>query len=119
MDLVIGGAYQGKKAFALENFPLTEKDIYTCAWDAAPDWNARCLEHLERYVYYCVKNGLPVAETPREDAVLLCDDIFCGVVPIDPAERAWREETGRMLGRVTARAGSVHRVFCGLALRLK
>ena len=119
MELVIGGAYQGKKDFAREKFTLADGDIFTCTDDSEPDWSARCLEHVERYVYYCVKNGLPVVEKLREDAVVLCDDIFCGVVPIDPMERAWREETGRLVGRVTAKAESVHRVFCGLALRLK
>lgn len=119
MELVIGGAYQGKKAFAREKFALGEGDVHTCGEDGVPDWNVRCLEHLERYVYYCVKNGLPVEEAPREDAVLLCDDIFCGVVPVDPVERAWREETGRLLGRITARAYGVYRVFCGLGIRLK
>ena len=119
MELVIGGAYQGKKAVAMEKFTLKDNEIFTCTEDAEPDWSARCLEHVERYVFYCVKNDLPVAEKFREDAVVLCDDIFCGVVPLDPTERAWREETGRLMGRVTARAESVHRVFCGLALRLK
>ena len=119
MELVIGGAYQGKKDVAREKFGLNDKEIYTCTEDAEPDWGSRCLEHLERYVYYCVKNGLPVEEKPREDAVLLCDDIFCGVVPIDPVERAWREETGRFMGRVTAKATGVYRVFCGLAMKLK
>ena len=119
MELVIGGAYQGKRDFAKEKFALADSDIYTSTEDSEPDWSARCLEHVERYVFYCVINDQPVSEKLREDAVVLCDDIFCGVVPIDPMERAWREETGRLMGRVTAQAASVHRVFCGLGLRLK
>ena len=119
MDLVIGGAYQGKRDYAVKEYALSEDEIYSCREDGAPDWNRRCLEHLERYVWYCVSRGIPVEEQPREDAVILCDDIFCGVVPIDPTERAWREETGRLLGRLSKRAEHVTRLFCALPLQLK
>ena len=47
MDLVIGGAYQGKKDFAMEHFSLAREDIYTCTDGEEPDWNRRCIEHLE------------------------------------------------------------------------
>jgi len=119
MDLVIGGAYQGKLSFARERFDLREDDIFTCTEEAEPDRSYRCIQHLERYVYYCVKNNIPLRDDFREDAVLLSDDIFCGVVPIEPVERAWREETGRFLGKLSRRADSVHRLFCSLPLQLK
>ena len=119
MDLVIGGAYQGKLDFARERFALENGDIYSCTEESEPDRSARCLEHLERYVYYCVKNELPVNTEFRPDAVLLADDIFCGVVPIDPMERAWREETGRFVAALSRQADSVFRLFCGLPLQLK
>lgn len=119
MDLVIGGAYQGKLDFAREKYGLRDAEIFTCTEEAEPDRNARCVEHLERYVYYCVKNEIPVNAEFRSDAVLIADDVFCGVVPIDPTERAWREETGRFLGALSRKAESVYRLFCGLPLQLK
>ena len=42
-----------------------------------------------------------------------------GVVPIDPFERRWREETGRALTAVSKASDSVTRIFCGLPLALK
>ncbi len=36
------------------------------------------------------------------DAVLTCDEVGGGIVPLDPLERRWREETGRALGVLTA-----------------
>ena len=119
MDLVIGGAYQGKKDFAMEHFSLAREDIYTCTDGEEPDWNRRCIEHLEKYVLYCVRNGVAPRADFRSDAVLIGDDIFCGVVSIDPTERVWREETGRYFGRLSQSADSVHRLFCGLPMRLK
>ena len=119
MDLVIGGAFQGKLDYAREAFGLAEEDIFVCAPDAEPDWSNRCLTRLEEYVLYCVRRGVPCEERFRADAVLIGRDIFCGVVPIDPEERQWREETGRFYTRLSARADSVTRLFCGLPQKLK
>ena len=40
MILIIGGAYQGKRAFARETFSLTEDDIFTCT-DRGIDFGCR------------------------------------------------------------------------------
>lgn len=119
MDFITGGAFQGKLAFAADHFGIMDQDVCTCAEDAAPDWGCRCIQHLERYILYCVRNRIAPELHFREDAVLIGDDIFCGVVPIDPVERAWREETGRYYGRISASAETVHRLFCGIPLQLK
>ena len=119
MVFITGGAYQGKEAFAAEKYGVGEDEIRACTEDGEPDWSSRCVTHLERYVWYCVKNGLTPEDRFRDDAVLTGDDIFCGVVPIDVTERAWREETGRFYSRISSRAEKVWRVFCGLPLELK
>ena len=119
MVLVIGGAYQGKRDFAAEQFSLDKSDIYTCTCDEEPDWNSRCVEHLEQYVLYCVRKGIEPKNGFRSDAILIGNDIFCGVVSIDPVERAWREESGRYYGCLSRESESVYRLFCGLPLKLK
>lgn len=46
MELVIGGAFQGKLAYALETYGLTESDVCDLAvCDPAPGY--RCYRHLE------------------------------------------------------------------------
>ena len=45
MDLIIGGAYQGKCTFAAEKYRLTAADICDLAADAPSP--ARCYVHLE------------------------------------------------------------------------
>ena len=52
-------------------------------------------------------------------AVVVCDEVGLGVVPLDPFERRWREETGRALCLLAAAAERVERVSCGLGQRLK
>ncbi len=52
------------------------------------------------------------------DAVV-CDEVGCGVVPVDAFERLWREEVGRLCCDLSARAQTVVRVVCGLPQILK
>ena len=53
------------------------------------------------------------------DSVVICEDIFCGVVPVDPEMRAWREATGRMMNELCRHADRVVRLFCGIPQVLK
>ena len=50
---------------------------------------------------------------------MICDELGCGVVPMDDEDRAWRERTGRLLCDLAAKADRVDRVFCGIPMRLK
>lgn len=119
MDFIIGGAWQGKLDYARQAFHLREEEIFRCTRQAPPDWSRRCVAGLEEYVLGCVQRGEPWQLRPREDAVLICRDIFCGVVPMDAALRLWREETGRMAAEIARRAETVTRLYCGLPQRLK
>ncbi|MCF0150129.1 MAG: bifunctional adenosylcobinamide kinase/adenosylcobinamide-phosphate guanylyltransferase [Firmicutes bacterium] len=119
MDLITGGAYQGKRTYAMKHFSVSEEDIFCCSEDAPCDFTAGCIDHLENYVLYCVKNHLEPAMDFRSDAVLIGRDISCGVVPTDPLIRRYREVYGRYLQTLAARCDSVTRMFCGLPQKLK
>lgn len=125
MELIIGGAYQGKTAYAKETFGLKEEQVRSCPEDALPDWSAPCLRHLENFALFCVRQGkqpereIALYRDLWKDSVLLCDDISCGVVPMEAETRAWREGTGRMLAALSREANTVTRLFCGLPQRLK
>lgn len=60
-----------------------------------------------------------VSPSLREDAVIIAEDIFCGVVSLDEEIRAWREDTGRALTALAFQCDTVTRVFCGLPLKIK
>ena len=51
--------------------------------------------------------------------VLIGDEIGAGVVPIDPFERRWRDETGTLYQALAKEADIVDRVWAGLPMRLK
>ena len=120
MELIIGGACQGKKEYAISHFGLKDSEIFTCTEDGEPDLSVRCIDHLERYLRRCAaEDREPAApEAFRKDAVLICEDITCGIVPINALDRKWRELTGRYLQRLTGAGADVTRVFCGFAQKL-
>ena len=125
MDFIIGGAYQGKRDAAIRRYGLTENDIFTCTEAEGIRFGARCIDRLEEFTLWCVRNDNNAVAVFREnreawrDSVLICQDIFCGVVPLGADMRAWREMTGRLAAYLAGEADSVTRVFCGLEARLK
>ena len=120
MDFIIGGAYQGKLDYAKQTFNLTPEDICVCTDSAVPDFSSRCLTHYEQYVLYCIRNNSEdYKNLPEGDFVIIADDIFCGVVPIDDEIRLWREECGRTFTAIAEKSETVTRLFCGLPKRIK
>ena len=115
MDLIIGGAYQGKCTFAAEKYGLAAEDICDLAVSAPVP--ARCYVHLEAQP----RQEAPEAALPLLLAaeVVVAREIGSGVVPIDAGERAWRERHGRLLRQLAEQAGHVYRIFCGLTEELK
>lgn len=120
MVLIIGGAYQGKRDHAKAAFGLSEADIFTCNGPEI-DFSRKCIDKIEEFA---AVHPDPVAyfQSHREDwrdSVLICRDLFCGVVPVDPEQRAWRQMTGRLAQYLAGEADQVSRIFCGLEQRLK
>lgn len=124
MNLIIGGAYQGKRSFAKEAFGLKDADIYTCSGSEI-DFSYPCIDRLEEFTLACVREGKdPIAIFRAHagtwaDSTLICQDIFCGVVPMEAELRKWRNVTGQLCQYLSRDARRVSRIFCGLEQRLK
>lgn len=124
MDLVFGGAYQGKTAYAKEKYGFSEKDFFVCEGKTI-DFEKPCVSHLERFTLACAEEGLDAVaclESCRNqwaDTVFLCADMSCGVVPMDKLQRLWRSETGRVCQYLSRNAAHVVRIICGLEQKLK
>ncbi len=126
MRLIIGGAWQGKLDYARRAYGVTDAEVRECRADAGaePDFSGRCVRGVEKFALACVRSGTdPTAYFKSHaaewaESVLLCEDIFCGVVPTDPEMRAWREATGRLCAYLASEAESVTRVFCGIGTAL-
>jgi adenosyl cobinamide kinase/adenosyl cobinamide phosphate guanylyltransferase len=107
--LIFGGAYQGKSAYAAERFGVNEAVI--CKIDK---WILELVQK-DADVEAAVQNF--IGENP--EAVVICDDISCGVVPLDPVMRKWREAVGKALAALSRNSSEVIRMFCGIPTKLK
>jgi hypothetical protein len=126
MILIFGGAYQGKLAYTMERFGLTKDDVYACGIeDADIPGNRKIIYELDKWILALLKKGVDVEQAMRlfiegnKDAAVICNDISCGVGPVDPLLRKWREAAGRSLAILSQKSDEVVRLFCGIPTRLK
>ena len=75
------------------------------------DIEIRIEEVMYRYLDMILKKN--------PNAVITCDEIGCGIVPIDKTDRLWREMSGDACQYLAARAVKVCRVVCGIPMALK
>ena len=108
MILILGGAWQGKLTWAASHGMVGPVFDLKDGWPEAP---VRCCRHLEALTR--------AASDLTRDAFVISREIGSGVVPLDAAERRWREVHGAVLQGLAARAEHVSRIFCGLEERLK
>jgi adenosyl cobinamide kinase/adenosyl cobinamide phosphate guanylyltransferase len=123
MILIIGGAYQGKLSYVMENYP--GKTVYHCDADTPEmDFSADVFNSMHLLVLAQIRAGI---DTPgylhdnlpaMKDKIIICNDISCGVVPISSETRQWREATGRCLVLLSKNADEVIRLFCGIGSRI-
>ena len=114
MVLIVGGMAQGKLEFAKRTLGVT-------AWSEGVLGSENCVHGLHLAI-----RALPEPEAAvnawleaHPDGVIICDEVGCGVTPLDRADRAWRERVGRVCCALAQKAGAVYRVHCGLEARLK
>ncbi|MCL2498139.1 MAG: bifunctional adenosylcobinamide kinase/adenosylcobinamide-phosphate guanylyltransferase [Symbiobacteriaceae bacterium] len=126
MLLVVGGAYQGKLAYALSRLAVNEDSIYHCTTESTQiPQNKLIIYNLHLWILALIqaeKNvGWEVQNLLNNSShrIVICDDISGGVVPLEATERLWREEVGRSLILLAAHADEVVRLFCGIPTQLK
>lgn len=117
MILIIGGRGQGKLNYV--------RNKYKSVKIAHELINADVIYGLHDIIRNLLSDSKdPLIEVLRHteenpQTIYICDEVGCGVVPIDPAERLWRESVGRVCVEIAERADRVERVFCGLAMTIK
>lgn len=128
MILIIGGAYQGKLEYALHLTGYRKEmfaDGAVCPMEEL--FTARGIYHFHTYLARLLEQEGSVdpdalAEKLMEqnpDLVIVTNELGYGIVPVDPADRLWRETAGRVCTRLAREAGQVYRVVCGLGTPLK
>lgn len=126
MKLIIGGAYQGKKAYASREYQIKENmwaDGATCQWGEVLSTPA--VHNFHILIRRLLQEGTDVVSLGKElyeknpQIVVVTDEVGYGIVPMEAEERAWREECGRVCTVLAQQAEEVVRVCCGIGRRIK
>ena len=124
MRIITGGAFQGKRAFAEKLYPGVEwTDGGRCALDEIR--TCRAVYGFHEFVKRWIKQGKSWEELAslmleeNRDLILICDEIGCGLVPVDAFEREYREAVGRICTELVSHSDEVYRVTCGIGERLR
>lgn len=104
MVLIVGGRGAGKRAVAC-SLGFADTDM-TCD-----------VQELVRGLDADGRAGL--ARELASRPCVICDEVGCGVVPLDEEDRAWREAVGRLCCDLAERAAAVIRVCCGIPQAIK
>lgn len=120
MEFIIGGAYQGKRAYVEQVYGISTElflDGATCTLDIK---QAVGIYHLHCFIYRLMKeakNPMNICEKlilENPNLYIISDEIGYGIVPVDAMERSYREMCGRVCCMIAQRADCVHRVVCGV-----
>lgn len=122
MRLIIGGKNQGKLHYAQEKYgPLQVTEGSECPLELGQP--AEILHDLHLLVARSMEQGLPADAVVEgfvgPKTIVICDEVGCGVVPVEKDARQWREATGRICCQLASRAQTVERVICGIPQVIK
>ncbi len=121
MELVIGGAYQGKTDYILNLYNLSLDDVA----DGYLSDNKKVIIGLERIIYTMLKeNNNPIDEIEKfllnnDDKIIICTEIGGGLVPIDKFDRDYRDMVGKVTSIIAKKSNKIHRVWCGIGEIIK
>lgn len=140
MILIVGGAWQGKLAFAVElakkAYPLDspacyneKREEYEIAEGSRDSFESamkcRIIHGLHEYIRRLLKEGksvddfLSAVRQKNPHVIITSNELGCGIVPMDPGEREWREVSGRASVGLARTSEEVYRMVCGIASRIK
>lgn len=124
MEMIIGGAYQGKTAYAKKEYPLlnwadgdkvTEEELM----------RAQGVTDFQKYIRRELEKERDVSELAEQiilknpDVILVSQEVGYGVVPVDAFDRKYREAVGRVCTKLAAYSHKVTRVVCGIGTVIK
>lgn len=113
MILIVGGAYAGKREYAASlGYPAEGADDGALGGSPA-------LVNLHALVAGYEGDPMELLPALLDKELITCDEVGSGVVPVDPAERAWREAVGRLCVALAREARTVARVVAGIPVAIK
>lgn len=124
MEMIIGGAYQGKRAYAKNLFPDVK---WKCGAEITEEelLEAEGVFAFHEYIRKALKAGEDLSVLAEKliknnpEVILVSEEVGYGIVPADAFERQYREAVGRVCTALAAESRKVTRVVCGIGMVLK
>jgi adenosylcobinamide kinase/adenosylcobinamide-phosphate guanylyltransferase len=124
MKLIIGGAYQGKRTYAEQNYKIEHwADGETCSFEDL--FTCQGMDHFHVYVKRALEEDRDVTQLADQlkqenpNITLITNELGYGVVPMEAFDRRYREAHGRLCCQLAEEADEVVRVICGIGTVLK
>ena len=117
MIFIIGGVSAGKLDFART---LGYKDS-----EIGNDFSFPVVYKLNGIIKNNIDNNINSIDFINEKllnstpSVIICDEVGCGVVPMDKKDRLYRETLGKTATIVAQKSDVVYRVYCGIETKIK
>lgn len=124
MELIIGGAFQGKTDYAKKEYPnINWKEAGVMSEGEL--LQAEGILNFQEYIKKEIKEGRTpgnigerlLTENPK--AVIVSEEVGYGLVPTDAFEREYRETVGRICTKLASGSRKVTRVICGIGTVIK
>lgn len=135
MELIVGGAFQGKLKWAFKHYGYEESEAADAGKYSKADMEQlkkkvaagriKIITHVEEMVKAWLKQEKKPVEqleellAQNEHIIFIMDEIGSGIVPMDAFERKYREEAGRCGCFLAKRAERVIRVIYGSGTIIK
>ncbi len=129
MDLITGGAYNSKLAYALKEYNLSKDDFQNgmdCELDNA--FSKKGIYNLHLLIKRIIDSGncsndvlnsLQNSILNSNMEVVICDEVGSGIIPVNQNDRLMREWTGKTLSLTARHCNRVIRVYYGIPSLIK
>ena len=124
MEMIIGGAWQGKTEDARRQHPEVS---FLEGAEAQTEqlWQVRGILNFQDFIRKELRAGKDLTALPKmlleknPNLILTVQEVGSGLVPMDPFERRYRETVGRICTALAAGSSRVVRIVAGLPVLLK
>ena len=114
MMLVTGGIASGKRTY-LRSLGYGEREMSADVGDGCPV----LLDAQELVRGGAVDVAALAGRIAASKQAVAVVEVGSGIVPLDPADRAWRDRAGALARELAARSDVVVRMVCGIPVALK
>jgi len=125
MEVIIGGAYQGKREY-VKSICKETNTWCDCKTTSKEDiLKADIIYNYHIYVKNALKDGsydedfIDKIIENNKNLILISDEIGCGIVPMDEFDRNYREVYGKDMQIACKKADKVTRIFAGIPQIIK